>query len=142
MTESVIDVLNKIDDERKAEVRKLTLIKYVKHTAVRRYLNCIFNEELMFADFTNLKYKALGVPMGYGETNLVMVSSKLYLFTEDFNIPLKKKRLLLLGTLESLQKDEAEFLLSVLSKQYTFKNLKKAFVLNLIPDLFNTKLKK
>jgi hypothetical protein len=86
-------------------------------------------------------YKKKEVPIGIAETNLFRETRKLYLFVEGGAPTLKqvKREQLWIQMLEALQKDEAELLETVRTKQLESKvGLSKAIVDKVFPGLIRT----
>ena len=103
------------------------------------FINLILNKKIKFS-IEPPPYRPAEEPAGLNFTYLDAEMDKLYRFIKNHKLKpagltTQKETELLLVTLESLHKDEAELLCKIMTKTLKVKNLKKPLVLKVFPDL-------
>ena len=125
----------------KAETRKdkITVLKRFEHPTFKEFLNYAFNPEIKF-DVEIPEYKSSFDPAGLNVMYLDDEIKRMYRFIVGHpkraaGLKPNKQKELLLITLESLHKDEADLLVRMLQKDLKISYLTKKLLKEVYPDL-------
>jgi hypothetical protein len=115
---------------------RINVLRKYDHPRFRTFLTAAFHPGISF-DVEIPRYRPAEEPAGLNFTYLDIEMNKLYRFIKNHpstppNLTQEKKKQLLLVTLESLHKDEAELLVKVITKKFEVKYL----TVNLINEAF------
>ena len=109
-------------DSATTRAEKISVLRKYDHPRFRMFLEMVYNPEVKFSvEIPN--YRPAIEPAGLNYTYLDIEVSKLYRFIPDHPklegavLDEKKKKSLLVTTLESLHKDEAELLVKAITKK-------------------------
>lgn len=143
MTRSVRELLEDICTDTDKESRTKKLEEAGKKLTFLRYLNVIFNEEVLFCPaLVDVVYKAQNVPVSFGDMSLEIAAQKLYILYDEHMLAVEKKQQFFQSCLESMQTDDADFFYKVVTKTYTpGKHLTKKQVFTSFPNLKNVRMK-
>lgn len=130
-----------LDEFQKCETKeqRLGVLKRYDHPRFKTFLFYAFSPNIKF-DVEIPQYRVAPEPAGLNFTYLHNEVDKMYRFIKDHpgrpdGLTPEKQKQLLLVTLESLYKDEAELLVKLLKKDLGVNNLTKKILLEAYPDL-------
>lgn len=114
-------------DKATTKQERISILRKYDHPDFREFLRAAFNPNIHF-DVEIPKYRPAPEPAGLNFTYLNLEMRKLYRFVKGHpaipqGLTQDKKKQLLLVTLESLHKDEAELLVKVIQKKLEVKFL-------------------
>jgi len=133
---TAFEILTKADQIENDDDR----VQYLKknmNPVVFKLLACLFNPNFEFYVPRDMKYKIRNNSM-YDST-LSAEAKRLYLLVKPLKISEKKAKEVLEQTIESLSKEEGEFLLSCLKKTNPFQNIGKVFIRKNFPEVLTIK---
>jgi len=110
-------------------------------TSIEVILALVFNENITFPDYSDIKWKPNPGKVGIVDTKLDREARKLYIYTEQFTtIDINRKKAKLVQLLQALHVDEAKFLLEyVFQKRLPWRKIPKNFVEKKYPHLLENK---
>lgn len=103
-------------------------------------LAAVFNPSITFPDYSDVTYKesaAARGEKGIVDTNLDRECRRLYIFTEQSQLPLSKKKAKLSMLFESLHSEEVTLLKQVMTKNIPYKKINKKFMEANFPGVFS-----
>lgn len=125
----VLEVLEEAAEIHLQDKREEFLKQYMC-PAIEIIFGMVFNDNITFPDYSEVKYKPNPGKVGCTDSNLNKEAKKLYIYTDQYEkIPLERKKAKLIQLLQAIHKDEAEFLMEyLLKKQLPWRKLPKNFV--------------
>lgn len=133
-----------IDEFKKATTKqeRLAVLKKYDHPRFRTFLQAAYHPGIVF-DVEVPKYRPAQEPAGLNFTYLDIEMQKLYRFVKNHparpkELSKEKQKQLLLVTLESLHKDEAELLVKTINKNIEVKYLTPSLINEVYPGLIPT----
>lgn len=143
MRYEVIEILNRADKIENQEERAKFLSNFMKYP-LEVVLASYYNKDIEFDTFRALKYKqGRSFSLGLADSTFEIQAKKLYIFRKDTNIPLEKKKEILIKLLELLSKEEQDLFLSCLRKENTFyKNITRPFIKKYFPYIISYDIKR
>ncbi len=126
-------------DKSTTKQERLNVLKKYDHPMFRLFLQAAFHPNIVF-DVSVPKWRPAPEPAGLNYTYLDTEMSKIYRYVKDHparpaGLTDKKKTELLLVTLESLHKDEADLLERLVKKELGIKHLTPKLVEEAFPGL-------
>lgn len=126
-------------DKATTKQERLSVLRKYDHPMFRLFLQAAFHPNIVF-DVTVPKWRPAPEPAGLNYTYLDSEMSKIYRYVKDHpsrpaGLTDKKKTELLLVTLESLHKDEADLLERLVKKDLSIKHLTPKLVEEAFPGL-------
>lgn len=104
-------------------------------------LACVFNPNITFPDYSDVKWKPLKNQRGITDTNLDKECRRLYIFASDINLPLERKKVKLIQMLEGMHMDDADLLFNwILKKKLPYSKITNSFITKTFPEIFKTKI--
>lgn len=120
----------------RAEVLKANL-----RPAIRILLSAVFNESITFPDYSDVQYKVLKNARGIVDTSLDREAARLYIFANDCQIPLERKKAKLIQLLEGLHQEESDLLFNyILKKKLPYSKISKSFISKNFPEVMQAKI--
>jgi len=106
---------------------------------LRVLLACVFNPNITFPDYSDVKWKPLQNPRGITDTNLDKECRRIYILANDINIPVERKKAKLIQMLEGMHVDDSDLLFNyVLKKKLPYSKITNSFMTKSFPEIFNT----
>ena len=124
------------DEFKKASSKqdKINVLRYYDTPRLRAFFQILYKNHIVF-DVEIPNYRPAVEPAGLNWTYLCMELDKLYRFTSNSPLPMKKKVALLALLLESLHKDEAEILVHLIKKDLNIEFLNPNIVKEALPEI-------
>jgi hypothetical protein len=114
--------------------------KFMRDT-VKDILAAIFNEDIVFEKFKEIKYNNNHNKPGISDSTLDHETKRLYVLLKDSPVDPQKKINKFIQMLESVCKEESELLESVIQKKNPYKKIDKRFIKKYFPEVFGNDLK-
>ena len=128
----ILDEFNKAPNR----AEKINVLRKYDDIRLRQFLQ-IAHGDVKWIEPPN--YRPAPEPAGLNYTYLSSEISKLYRFVENhpeaMKIPERKKKQLLVVTLESLHKSEADILVKMMTKQFEYGDLQPKLIKEAYPDI-------
>lgn len=106
---------------------------------LRVLLACVYNPNISFPDYSDLKYKVLNNERGITDTNLDKEARRIYIFANGVTVPLERKRAKLIQMLEGMHKEDSDFLFNwVLKKKLPYSKISQSFISKNFPEILTT----
>ena len=132
------EIANKVNNA-KDKPRKLKVLQDHDSPALRQVLKGAFDPKIewLLPIDADIPYKKNEAPIGTDHTLLTQEAKRLYLFTKggDATLTRNKREVMFIQMLEGLCAEEAEFLITAVSKKIN--NKYKGFTANLVKEAFN-----
>jgi len=107
--------------------------------SIRVLLACVYNPNITFPDYSDVKWKPLRNERGITDTNLDKEARKIYIFANGVALPLERKKAKLIQMLEGMHVDDADLLFNwILKKKLPYSKISNSFISKVFPEIFQT----
>lgn len=128
-----------IANEIKTVEERIAFLRANMRPALRVLLACVYNPNISFPDYSDVKWKPLKNERGITDTNLDKEARKIYIFANGVDIPLQRKKAKLIQTLEGMHIDDSDLLFNwVLKKKLPYSKISNSFISKGFPEIFTT----
>ncbi len=129
----VFDTLPKATSKDEA----IHILRMNKTRSLVKLLSMIYNTRNPFVITERPDYKEINRVYGLGFSNLKNATQQLKLFTKDFDgsVPYERRQRMLSDICSALVKPEAEYLLDIVTNQFTINNLTKEIAIEAFPEI-------
>ena len=107
--------------------------------SIRVLLACVYNPNITFPDYSDIKWKPLRNERGITDTNLDRECRKIYIFANGPNLTLERKKAKLIQMLEGMHVDDADLFYNwILQKKLPYSKISTSFITKNFPEILST----
>ena len=107
--------------------------------SIRVLLACVYNPNITFPDYSDVKWKPLRNERGITDTNLDKEARKIYIFANGPNLSLERKKAKLIQMLEGMHVDDADLFYNwILQKKLPYSKISTSFITKNFPEILST----
>jgi hypothetical protein len=137
---SPVEILQQANDIENVKERADFLRPHMR-PVMRVLLACVYNENIKFPDYSDVKYKVLKNPRGIVDTTLDHEARRLYIFTDSAQLPLQRKKAKLIQILEGLHEEESNLLFNyIVKKKLPWSKITHSFITKSFPEILNSNI--